>query len=43
MALRQVTGLLLNGELLIGPLIWLGGDVFAGTAVLHDPNQVLHR
>ena len=50
MALRQVTGLFLNGELLTGPLIWLGsrdlnsvGDVFAGTVVLHDPNQVLHR
>jgi uncharacterized RDD family membrane protein YckC len=50
MAIRQVTGLFLNGQLLIGPLIWLGsrslnsvGDVFAGTAVLHDPDQVLHR
>ena len=50
LALRQVTGLFLSGELLTGPLIWLGstdlnsvGDVFAGTVVLHDPNQVLHR
>jgi hypothetical protein len=50
MALRQVTGLLLNGELLMGPLIWLGskelnsvGDFFAGTVVLHDPDQLLHR
>jgi uncharacterized RDD family membrane protein YckC len=50
MALRQVTGLFLNGEMLIGPLIWLGskelnsvGDVFAGTLVLSDPNQLLHR
>jgi uncharacterized RDD family membrane protein YckC len=50
MTLRQVTGLFLNGELLIGPLIWLGsnelnsvGDVFAGTVVLHDPNRLLHR
>ena len=50
MALRQVTGLLLNGELLMGPLIWLGsrdlnsvGDLFAGTRVLYDPNQLLHR
>ena len=50
LALRQATGLLLNGELLIGPLIWLGsrdlnsvGDLFAGTVVLHDPNQLLHR
>jgi uncharacterized RDD family membrane protein YckC len=50
MALRQITGLFLNGELLMGPLIWLGskelnsvGDVFAGTLVLYDPNQLLHR
>lgn len=39
-----------RGELLMGPLIWLGskelnsvGDVFAGTLVLYDPNQLLHR
>jgi uncharacterized RDD family membrane protein YckC len=50
MALRQVTGLFLNGELLVGPLIWLGskelnsvGDFFAGIVVLYDPNQLLHR
>jgi uncharacterized RDD family membrane protein YckC len=50
LALRQVTGLFLNGELLIGPLLWLGskelnsvGDVFAGTVVLHDPNLLRHR
>ncbi len=50
MALRQATGLLHNGELLMGPLIWLGskdmnsvGDFFAGTVVMHDPNQLLHR
>jgi hypothetical protein len=50
MALRQVTGLFLNGELLAGPLLWAGsrelnsvGDIFAGTVVLHDPNQILHR
>jgi uncharacterized RDD family membrane protein YckC len=50
MALRQGTGLLLNGELLMGPLIWLSskelnsvGDVFAGTVVLYDPNRLLHR
>jgi uncharacterized RDD family membrane protein YckC len=50
MALRQVTGLFLNGELLIGPLLWLGskelnsvGDVFAGTVVLYDPNLLRHR
>lgn len=42
MALRQITALL-NGELLIGPIIWLMstslnslGDLFAGTVVLHD-------
>jgi len=50
MALRQVTGLFLNGEMLMGPLIWLGskelnsvGDIFAGTVILYDPNQLLHR
>ena len=49
MALRQITGLFLNGELASGPLIWLFsrdlnsvGDFFAGTVVLHDPNQLLH-
>lgn len=49
MALRQGTGLL-NGELAIGLMIWLGsrslnsvGDFFAGTVVLHDPDLVLHR
>ena len=47
---RQITGLFLNGEMMMGPLIWLGsrslnsvGDFFAGTRVLHDPNQRLHR
>jgi uncharacterized RDD family membrane protein YckC len=50
MALRQVTGLFLNGELLMGPLLWLNskelnsvGDVFAGTVVLYDPNLLRHR
>jgi uncharacterized RDD family membrane protein YckC len=50
MAPRQITGLFLNGELASGPLIWLFsrdlnsvGDFFAGTVVLHDPNQLLHR
>ena len=50
MALRQLTGLLLNGELLSGPLIWLFspdmnsvGDFFVGTVVLHDPNHLLDR
>jgi uncharacterized RDD family membrane protein YckC len=48
MAVREVTGLLLNGELLMGPIIWLTspslssvGDFFAGTAVVHDPAHVL--
>ena len=48
MAFRQVTGLLLNGELMMGPLIWLGsrdlnsvGDLFAGTRVLYDPDRIL--
>jgi len=48
MALRQITGLLLNGELLMGPLILLVsrdrtsvGDFFVGTVVLHDPHDVL--
>ena len=50
MALRQVTGLFLNGELLMGPLLWLNskelnsvGDVFAGTVVLYDPNLLRYR
>jgi uncharacterized RDD family membrane protein YckC len=49
MALREAGGLL-DGELLIGPMLWLTsaslnslGDLFAGTVVLHDPNQLLHR
>ena len=48
MAIRQVTGLLMNGELLAGPfLLFTGeslnsvGDFFAGTTVLHDPDNVL--
>jgi uncharacterized RDD family membrane protein YckC len=43
MALRQFTGLVLNGELLIGVIILLSGmsevsvgDVFAGTVVVRD-------
>jgi uncharacterized RDD family membrane protein YckC len=43
-----VRGLLLNGELLAGPFIWLAsvdlnsvGDLFAGTVVLHDPDHIL--
>ena len=50
LALRQVTGLFLSGELLTGPLIWLGsrdlnsvGDLFATTRVLYDPDQILPR
>ncbi|HTX26639.1 MAG TPA: hypothetical protein VME19_06445 [Streptosporangiaceae bacterium] len=48
MAIRQVTGILLNGELLMGPFIMLlsptlnsVGDFFAGTVVLHDPDGLL--
>ena len=48
MAIRQVTGLLPNGELLAGPfLLFVGeslnsvGDFFAGTTVLYDPGNVL--
>ena len=48
MAIRQVTGLLFNGEALIGVFIlFVGeslnsvGDFFAGTTVLHDPDNVL--
>ncbi len=49
MARREIAGLL-DGELLIGPSMWLLsaslnslGDLLAGTVVLHDPNQLLHR
>ena len=48
MAIRQITGLLLNGELLMGPFILLAskdrasvGDFFVDTVVLYDPNHVL--
>jgi hypothetical protein len=48
MAIRQVTGLLLNGEFLMGPISLLAtghmtsvGDFFAGTVVLHDPDDIL--
>ena len=48
MAIRQVTGLLFNGEALIGVFIlFVGeslnsvGDFFAGTTVLYDPDNVL--
>ena len=48
MAIRQVTGLLFNGEALMGVFIlFIGeslnsvGDFFAGTTVLHDPDNVL--
>jgi len=46
MALRQFTGLVLNGQLLIGVWIMLSsmsevsvGDIFAGTVVLRDPGN----
>jgi len=48
MALRQVTGFCLNGQLLSGFFIWLtsknlrsAGDFFASTVILHDPDGVL--
>lgn len=48
MAARQVTGLLLNGQLLLGPIILLAsrdkssvGDLLTGTRVVHDPDDVL--
>ena len=48
MALRQASGLLLNGELLLGGFILLieparasVGDYFIGTVVLHDPHDAL--
>jgi uncharacterized RDD family membrane protein YckC len=48
MALRQITGFCLNGQLLSGFFIWLTsknlrsvGDCFAGTVILHDPGEVL--
>lgn len=48
MAVRQITGFCLNGELLAGFFIWLisknlrsVGDVFAGTVILYDPAGVL--
>jgi uncharacterized RDD family membrane protein YckC len=48
MAIRQITGLCLNGELLLGFFTWLiskdlrsVGDFFADTVVLHDPDGIL--
>jgi uncharacterized RDD family membrane protein YckC len=48
MALRQASGLLLNGELLLGVFILLlepgrtsVGDYFIGTVVVHDPHDAL--
>ena len=48
MAIRQITGLLLNGEALMGPFILLAskdrasvGDFFVDTVVLYDPDRVL--
>ncbi|MGD0067956.1 MAG: hypothetical protein ABSB76_31550 [Streptosporangiaceae bacterium] len=47
-ALRQITGFCLNGQLLSGIFIWLNGrylrsagDFFAGTVILYDPDGVL--
>lgn len=48
MALRQVSGLLFNGELLMGVFILVNstgmasvGDFLLGTVVLHDPDDAL--
>lgn len=48
MAQRQIIGFFLNGQLLSGFLIWLTsknlrsvGDFFAGTVILHDPDELL--
>jgi uncharacterized RDD family membrane protein YckC len=48
MAIRQTTGLILNGELLMGPFILLVskdrasvGDFFVDTVVLYDPHDAL--
>ncbi len=48
LAQRQITGFLLNGQLLSGFFIWLSsrylrsaGDFFAGTVLLYDPDGVL--
>jgi uncharacterized RDD family membrane protein YckC len=48
MALRQASGLLLNGELLVGVFILLidpartsVGDYIVGTVVVHDPHDAL--
>ena len=50
MALRQASGLLLNGELLLGVFILLiiqdrtsVGDYLIGTVVLHDPHNALRK
>jgi uncharacterized RDD family membrane protein YckC len=50
MAVRQVSGLLCNGELLLGVFILLiepartsVGDYFIGTVVLHDPDDALPK
>lgn len=48
MAVRQITGFCLNGQLLSGLFIWLTskklrsvGDFFASTVILYDPDRVL--
>jgi hypothetical protein len=48
MAVRQISGACLNGQLLSGVFIWLFGeplrsmgDVFADTMVLYDPDGIL--
>ena len=48
MAVRQISGACLNGQLLSGVFVWLFGeplrsvgDVFADTMVMYDPDGVL--
>ena len=48
MAVRQISGACLNGQLLAGVFVWLFGeplrsvgDVFADTMVMYDPDEIL--
>ena len=48
MAVRQISGACLNGQLLSGVFVWLFGeplrsvgDVFADTLVMYDPDGIL--
>ena len=48
MAVRQISGVCLNGQLLAGVFVWLFGeplrsvgDVVADTMVMYDPDGIL--